>query len=335
MPVIDSSYVSATLQPFFQKKLLEKAIQATFLVDYAQQAELPRRAGANTMRFFRPAVADLSATGAPAQLTEGVAPTARRAISYSTVDITPIQIGQTSETTDVADNIGLFDYMKNAIDLMGEEFALDVETRLRDPLCHPSTGLTKRYGQGKANYAALAAASAAAGCIVPSDLLDGMTALKINRAPKINGAYVAYLCPQVSRDVMNNAEFREVVRQNYADKIFKGEVGDYYGCRIVEGTVPFQEDETEGTFASTFSGAGTNTTGFIYTNFILGKGAYGAANMKSMGSSLKKPTIVVNDKADKSDPLNQKIIVGWKAYWGQANLAKPWGIALRTKSQFV
>ncbi len=335
MPVIDSSYVSTTLQPHFEKKLLDKAVQETRLIEYAQMADLPARMGSNQVKFFRPEAANLSATGAPATLTEGTPPTARRGITYTEVLATLLQIGQTSETTDVADNIGLFDYMKNAIDLMGAEFALDVETRLRNPLCHTSTGLSKRYAQATGNFAGLAGATAANGRIKPQDLLDSMTQLKLARAPKIDGYYVAYLCPQVSRDVLNDSEFREVVRQNYAQKIFKGEIGEYYGCKIVEGTVPFQEDETEGSFASSFSGAGTNTTGYIYTNFVLGKGAYGAVNMKAAGSSLKKPTIIVNDKPDKSDPLNQKIIVGWKAYWTNVVLNSAWGIALRTKSQYV
>jgi N4-gp56 family major capsid protein len=335
MPVIDSAYVANTLQPYFEKKLLAKAIQETRLLEYAQQVELPPKHGAKTITFFRPEAANLSAVGAPAVLGEGVPPVARRGISYTPVSATLEQIGQTSETTDIADNIGLFDYVNNAIDLMGEEFALDIETRLRNPLADSITGLTKRYGQGAANFATLAGLTNALGAIVPSDILDAMTRLKLNRAPKINGWYVAYLCPQVTRDVINNQEFREVVRNEHADKIFKGEIGEYYGCKITEGTVPFTEDEIEGTFDDTFDPAGFNTTGLIYTNFVLGKGAYGAVNMKKAGSSLRKPTIIVNDKPDKSDPLNQKIIVGWKAYWKNIILNRAWGIALRTKSQFA
>jgi N4-gp56 family major capsid protein len=335
MPVIDSTYVANTLQPHFEKKLLDKAVQETRLVEYAQLSELAPKSGANQVTFFRPETANLAATGAPATLTEGVAPTARRGISYTPITCTLIQIGQTSETTDIADNIGLFDYMKNAIDLMGEEFALDVETRLRNPLCHSSTGLSKRYTNGMANFAALAAGSLAASILKPVDVLDSMTQLKLARAPKIDGWYVTYVCPQTSRDILNSTEWREVVKHNNASKVFKGEIGEWQGCKFVEGTVPFQEDETEGTYATTFNAAGTNTTGLIYTNFVLGKGAFGAVNMKKMGASMRKPTIIVNDKPDKSDPLNQKIIVGWKAYWANIVLNPAWGIALRTKSQYA
>ena len=333
--VIDSTLVANTIQPLYSKKLLDHAVQETTLIDYAQQDELPAGSGQTSIRFFRPSQADLTQTGAPAVLTEGVAPTQFRNISYTPIDIPLVQIGQVSKVTDIANNVGLVKYLDNAIILQGEEFALDVDTRIRNILADPTVGGTKKYAQGNANFGALAAASSANGCIVPRDFLDAMTSLKIARAPKINGHYVAIVPPQASRDILNSAEFREVVRQNYADKIFKGEIGDYFGLRIVEGTNPFTEDETEGTQATTFSSAGTNTTGFIYQTVVTGKGSYGAVNMKKMGSSLMKPSVVIVDKPDSNNPLAQYIIVGWKAFWASKMLNSNWAISLRHKTQFV
>lgn len=333
--LINTTVVSNTIQPHYSKKLLDHAIQLTTLVDYAQQQELPAGIGATSVRFFRPPVADLTATGAPATLTEGTAPSNFRSIAYTPVDATLVQLGQVSKVSDVANTVGLVKYLDTAIGLMGEEFALDVDTRIRNILCHASTGLTKQYAQGAANFAALAAATAANGRLVPLDFLDGMTRLKLARAPKLNGHYVAVVPPQGSRDIMNNSEFREVVRQNYADKIFKGEIGDYYGLRIVEGTNPFQEDETEGTHATTFSSGGTNTTGFIYSTIITGKGAYGTVNMKKMGATVNKPEVVIIDTPDSGNPLKQFVIAGWKAYWTGILLNSAWGITLRHKTQYA
>jgi N4-gp56 family major capsid protein len=337
MAVINSTYVANTLQPHFSKKLLAHAVQETRLIEFAQLEALTPQSGSKEIKFFRPEVANLAAEGAPAVLVEGTAPAQHRGITYEEVGATLVQVGQTSKTTDVADNIGLFRYLDNAKTLMGEEFALDVETRMRNPLCHPTTGLTKRYTSGSTTFAQLQALSLANGSLKPVDVLDSMTQLKLARAPKIQGWYVAYVCPQTSRDIMNNAEWREVVKHNNAAKIFKGEIGEWSGCKFVEGTVPFQEDETEGTHTDTFNGAGTNTTGLIYTNFILGHGAFGSVDMKKLGSApaAKRPQIIVNDKADKSDPLNQSIVIGWKAFYAAIVLQRKWGIALRCKSQYV
>jgi N4-gp56 family major capsid protein len=333
--LINTTVVANTIQPQYNKKLLDHAVPLTTLVDYAQLEELPANIGATSVRFFRPPAPDLTATGAPTQLTEGQAPANDRDLSFTPVDVSLIQIGQKGRVTDVATTVGLVKFLDSVITLFGEEFALDVDTRLRNILVHQTTGFTKRYAQGKADFATLAAATLAAGCTVPQDYLDAMTRLKLNRAPKIQGHYVAIVPPQGSRDIMNNADWKEVVKYNYADKIFKGEIGDLFGLRIVEGTNPFQEDETEGTYASTFNAAGTNTTGLIYSTIITGKGGYGAVNMKKMGASPHKPQMIIVTGPDKADPLGQYTSVGWKAYWAGVLLNAAWGITLRHKTQFV
>lgn len=334
---INTTFVANTLQPKYSKKLLDKAVQLTKLLEFVQQEELEPGIGATSVTFFRPPSADLTATGAPADLTEGVAPTASRDITFVPVSVPLKQIGQTSTVTDVANTVGLVKYLNAAIDVMSEEYALTVDTRLRNLAVNPATGLTKRYAQGLADFAALAGATPAAGCVVPRDLLDGLTRLKINRAPTFGGDYIYLVAPQNSRDILNNQEWREMVRQGYAQKYFDGEIGKIYNCRVVEMTNPFSEDETEGTYAdpSAFSTAGTNTSGPIFSGLILGKQALGAVNMKKLGATLSKPQVIVNDKPDKSDPLNQKIIVGWKAYNAGCVLNPNWGITLRGKSQFT
>lgn len=113
--MINTTAVSNTIQPFFSKKLLDHAVQVTTLADYAVQEELAPNSGGNQITFFRPPQADLTATGAPAALTEGTVPTARRDIAYTPVTATLAQRGQTAELTDVATTIGLFDFLKTAV----------------------------------------------------------------------------------------------------------------------------------------------------------------------------------------------------------------------------
>jgi len=333
--MISSTLVANTIQPLYSKKLLDHAVADVRLLEFAQQQELGANAGNTSVRFFRPPQADLAAAGAPAALTEGVAPTVYRDIAFTPIDIALGQIGQVSKVTDIANNVGLVRYLDTAITLMGEEFALDVDTRMRNQLVHQTTGLTKRYGQGLADFATLAAATTANGCIIPRDILDAKTRLAINRTPKIGGYYVAIAPPQVTRDMLNNAAWLSLVSAQNAAKVFKGEIGEYSGVKIIEATNPFTEDETEGTFDDVLAGGAVNTTGLIYSTIVTGKGAYGGVNMKKMGSSLDKPTIIINDKADKSDPLNQFVLIGWKAYWASVVLNANWGVTLRTKSQFL
>jgi len=345
--MINTTLVANTIQPKYSKKLLEKAVPLLKLVEFATLEDLPAGAGNTSVRFFRPPAPDLTATGAPAALTEGTAPTNYRTITMATVDVALSQRGQVTRVSDVTNTVGLIKFLDVAVELMAEECALDVDTYTRNLLVRGITlttggttdlskGLSRRYAQSTANFAGLAAATAANGCVTPLDLLDANVQLKLQRAPSWNGGeYVAVVPPQVSRDILNSSEFREVVRQNYADKIFKGEIGKFFNVRIVEHTNPFTEDETEGTFASTFSAGDTNTTGFIYTTQVLGKGAFGMVKMNALGGNPLKPQVIINDKPDKSDPLNQFISAGWKSFAAAAVLNAAWGINLRTKSRYA
>lgn len=185
-----------------------------------------------------------------------------------------------------------------------------------------------RYAQGLANFAALAAANAAGGKLVPTDILKAMTQLKINRATPINGCYVLIISPQVAHDLLNSADWQSFVKTQYAEKIFKGEIGNIFGVRIVEATNPFIEGATEGT-------ADPAAAKPIYSNIVLGQEAFGAVDMGQPGSSSPfKPSIIVNNAADKADPLNQYIVAGWKSFWASVVLNPKFAINVRSQAEF-
>ncbi|WP_043586943.1 N4-gp56 family major capsid protein [Geminisphaera colitermitum] len=332
---IDTTTVANTIRPYFNKKLLEGAKQLVTMLDYAQLEDLPDKEGATSVRFFKAPEPDLKAQGAPAALTEGIPPTVYRDVTYTTLDVNLVQRGQVAKATDIATTTALFNHLKQVIELMQGEFALDVDTILRNQCIHPTAGLMKRYAQGATSFAALAAATRANGRIVPRDVLDAATRLKINRAPKFgNKAYACQLPPQLTRDILEDPDWKSLIKSQYADKFFKGEVGEISGVRLVEQTNPFVELDTEGTESANPVDDGTGN-GLIYSAIVCGKQAYGAVNMNSMGASPHKPQIVIVDKPDSGNPLAQFILVGWKAFWASTVLQKRWGITLRTKSQFI
>jgi hypothetical protein len=113
--VINTSAVSNTIQAYYNKKLLDHAVQETKLIEFAQLEELAPNQGNSSVRFYRPPQADLTATGAPAALTEGTAPTDFRDISYTAVDVSLAQLGQVAKVTDIANTVGLVKYLDTAI----------------------------------------------------------------------------------------------------------------------------------------------------------------------------------------------------------------------------
>jgi len=331
MAVTTSTTLSNTYRAYFSKKLLERAVQELRLNEFASEAELPKNLGSKVITFFRPAVAAASNVVA---LTEGVAISTFRDVTYTPVEATLAQYGEASKVTDVVTMTGLFDALKQNIETMGDDCALHADELTRAACIHPTTGLTKMYAQGQASFASTIAASVTLTKLLGSDLLRAATALKIARAPKIDGNYVAIIPPQCSFDIMRDGDFLDTAKYSNSKALYKGEIGTLWGVRCVEATNPHQEDETEGTYAAAFDAGGTNTLGLVYSTIVTGKGSYGVPKLAGTASPWK-PSVVINDKADKSDPLNQYIIAAWKSYWTSLVLNRTFGITLRSRSAFV
>lgn len=321
MAVTSTTTLANTYRTHFSKKLLQHAVQELRKAEFAKQAELPANMGSKVIRFFQPGVADATSVGA---LDEGVAPTTFRDVTYSYVDVTLVQYGEVAKITDIVDMTGLFDALQQSIKTMGEDCALHADEIIRNVIAHQTTGLTKRYAQGLADFAALVAASTANGRFVTADLLDACTRLKINRAPRIGGRYVAIAPPQVTRDLQRDDDWLDAAKYSNVQALYKGEVGMIYGVRVVEDTNPFIESDTLGTYAS---------AGGIFSTFVVGEGAYGCPKLAGTQSPWT-PKVTILDKADKSDPLNQTKLVGWKSFWAAKVLNANFGVTIRSKSGF-
>lgn len=319
-------------QKYFTKKLIANAVPLLKLNDYGMKAKLPKNVGARTVTFFRRNVADATAVQS---LTEGVAPTARREVVLTPIDVTLAQYGEVTQITDILSMTQLFDTLENSIELMGQDCALHADGITRNVVvgqmltANPTGG--NRYSQGLANYAALQAASVTAGRAVANDFLDAMTRLGINRAPQIEGGYVAVVPFHVARDLMDDDKWVKIAEYQDAEKIYKGEVGKIYGCKIVVANNSFVENGANNA-QGTYDNTGTSTNS-IYTSIITGADAWGTVDMA--GQSPFGPKIIIVDKPDKTDPLNQTMTAGWKAYWASQLLNPAFCVTLRSKSAFA
>lgn len=321
------SGITEQYQKHFKKELLAHAQQELRLAEFGKKATLPKNVGSKQVSFMRRVAADSANVQS---LTEGTPISTFTSVTYTEVTVTLAQVGEAAKFTDILGWTQLYNTLKDGIALMGEDCALKMDDVTRNAVVHQTTGLTKRYGQGLADFTALSGATRAAGKAVATDFLDAVTRLKINRAPKIGGKYVGVIAPQVSRDLMNDNDWLEAHKYTSAvEKIFKGEIGELHGIRFVEATNPFIEDETEGTLDSTDN----DSDGLIYSTIITGRDAYGVVALD--GQSPMGPQIIICDKADKSDPLNQTMTAGWKAYYAALVLNAAFGITLRSKTQFT
>jgi len=316
-------------QTYFSNLLLDYAVQGLRKAEFGQSQPLPRNAGAKTIRFFR---FNEPSTAGVQTLTEGTAISSSnyRELTLAYVEATLVQIGQVIAVTDLLNATSLLNIMSQATKTNGEDAALKMDTIIRDELVNAgdtdeSDSRTKKYSGGVTTFAALDNLTDANGKIDATDLLDSVTQLKINRAPQISGQYVMIASPQVTRDLMNNSDWLEAHKNSAVGALFKGEVGSFHGVKVIEDTNPYIEGSAadKGTY---------NATGDVFSSFVMGGDAFGVPALA--GESPKSPSVVITDKPDKSDPLNQTTTIGWKAYYTAKVLNQNWFIVLRSKSAY-
>lgn len=309
-------------QIHFSKKLLEHAVQLLVMQQFAEQSELPKNVGSKTIRFF---IRDEADTATVVALTEGETPVERRKVNLTPVDIPLVQIGQIAEISDVVGMTALFNMLKLHIEAMGEDCALHADNVVRDSVVPQVTAAgQRRFSGGAADFNALVALSAPNGKFTSADALAAVTQLKVNRAPTIGGHYVAVIPPQVGQDLQQDNRWVEASKYGAVKQLFRGELGMLDGVRYVEHTNPWREHETLNTYAA---------SGGIFSTLVIGRQAFGCPKLAGTQSP-HKPSVMIVNQPTKSDPLNQRVTVGWKAYYASKILQQRNVVTIRSKSTF-
>jgi N4-gp56 family major capsid protein len=296
-----SNDISVAMQRYFSRELLATIEKTVVLDQFAMKAPLPEKSGGKTMRFFRYEEGDAANVDT---LTEGTTPTTK-ALQMETVDVDLVQYGQVLSISDIADATALFNNIEQATLRIGRDSALKLDSVIRTELFSNTTGISNIYSGATTSYgAAITAADA-------SDWLDAATALKINAASPLDGGFVAIVGPQQARDLLADSEWQEAHHYAEPQARLRGEIGRMHGVRFVETTEPF--------IASSGGSQYTyNSSGDIYGSVVVGAQAYGVPSLSSQ--SPYSPSVYIVSGADKNDPLNQRILVGFKSFFAAKNI---------------
>lgn len=354
--------VADRLLTYFSKKLLEVQVDTLVMDQGAMKADLPKKASAKTIRFFKPAKASSSLYSAPTAtdvvyaLTEGTPIANFRENDWTKVDVTLKQYGEATKISDIMGWIDAYEPLKQNIDLMGRDSALHMDTVIRNalvgsthpdgtttPLTHASNGADGcemfvsaantiiNSGTSSTNFTTLSGLTKANGKCFRGAIVAMATRMKVNKTPKFRGnRYLCMLPPQVQHDLVQDADYKTAFQSRGGEGIWKGYLGSLDGFDFVEHTNPFIEDEVYGTYDA----VDDDGDGLIYATLGIGAGAYGCPKLEGTKSPLR-PQIFINDKPDKSDPLNQFVMAGWKAFYMAMGLDRAKMVALRTKSTFA
>ena len=358
--ITTSSTLSAQYRNHFRKETLRWTEQELVFSQFAKNlpVTIPKGKGAKGITAFRwgnPAITDVQA------LTEGTVPanSTSRQLSHTAISKSLTQYGVFTVISDILNMTNQFDAHEQAVKTLSKDMALHFDTITRNVLrftdlaaSNSSLGTvvevgpdnsdtqTKYYGAhtGTQTWTGLnSATTAATAAMTATMVLDNMTQLVINRAPKINGSFVCVSSPQGLRDMMRDDDWLKAHEYSDTKNLYRGEVGSFYGVRFVETTSPFiaTGSATAGD-EYVYATAGANglaTSSRIYTSFFMGDEAFSVPSLT--GEDPVEPDLQIADGPDKADPFGQLTAISLKSYWTALRTNPAWCIIQHHKTAFA
>lgn len=288
--------LSAENQTFYDRTLLERELPDLYFYEDGDKKVIP--AGKGTKAEFR----KFNSLEVPeASLTEGVTPNGSD-LNITTIIAEAKQEGDFVKISDVLDMQGKDPVITESSELLGEQAAATIDTRIRDVI---SAGTTVQYANAKANRDAVTAA----------DVLTGIEVRKAKRRlkkanikPYQDGYYRMVIDADQEYDFKSDTSsngFVEVAKYANAQTLLKGEIGMYDGVRI--------------RVSSQIETVANSNSVEVHKALMYGRHAYGVVEVtKGKG----KATIIVKPlgSSGTEDPLNQRSTVGWKAFFTAVRL---------------
>jgi len=246
-------------------------------------------------------------------LTEGTTPTSQ-ALSYEDVTVTLSQFGNVVEITDVVADLAEDPVLKDAAMLCGEQAGETIETLMWGVI---QGGTNVFYNNG--------AARSAVNTAITLVKQRGITRqIKAERGKKITSmisssvkygteavapAYIAFAHTDLESDIRELAGFTPTEKYGSMQAL-PYEIGKVEDVRYLLTPVLSSIPNAGGAKGTMVSTGGTSAD--VYPVVYVAKDAYGHVALK--GAEAISPSIINPGQLDKSDPLGQKGMVGWKTY---------------------
>lgn len=296
-----TSTLSDEMKTFYSDYLIDNAVPKLVHDQFGQKHPIPKNGG-KTIEFRKYSPLPKLTTA----LTEGVTPDGQ-SLTVSTVEATVGQYGGYVTISDMLQLSAIDNNMVQATKLLGNQAGASLDTITREVL---NGGTNVLYSGGVSARADLVGGSATAAdnCYLSvDDIKKAVRFLKNQNAEKIGDSYVAIIHPDVSYDLMNDPEWKDV--RTYCDPKdwYEGEIGKIAGVRFVETTeakiwAKAGKDKSTGT--------ATASARAVYSTLVLADNAYGITEIEGGGL---EHIVKQLGSAGTADALNQRASVGWKA----------------------
>lgn len=321
MPIVKyaDSGVSPRTQVYAVRQMLKHAQPVMVLEKLGLSSPIPENASL-TIKWRRPR----AFTASTVPLLEGVTPKSRT-FRYDDVTATLKQYGEVIETTDVVEDTHEDPVLNDIAVQSGENIGRTKEALLYAVL---KAGTNVFYNNGSARtdvntaithakHQAVIRALKAQKAMPITSVLDG--SVNFSTQP-IERGYVAVAHTNLEYDIRALPGFVPTSMYGNKKTLSEHEIGAVQDCRFILSPDLDPIADAGGAKGSMLSTTGTSAD--VYPILYFGKEAFGNAPLR--GKSAVQPSIIPVGKVDKSDPLGQRGIVGWKMYFAAAILNDAW-----------
>jgi len=286
------------VQVYYHKKFLENLKKDLIFKTFTREYDIPKMMGPS-IYFTRYTRINGSATAN--QLSEGVTP-AGTDLSDSRVSATVTQHGDFTTVTDLLLNVqiqGANQFIENAVDEMSYSARDTIDLLTRNAF---------NAGTNVSFVGAAAALSDVAGStsiMTAADIRKMVRTLRKRDVLTWDGQHYAWIiAPGQQYDLLSETTtgaWLDANKYTTMENIVKGEIGRLYGVRFWVNTN-----------LSSISQSGT-----VSETYAFGKDAVGSVNLTDLSKASRKQNnislyIKHPDDSTTSDPLNQRVTVGWK-----------------------
>lgn len=272
--------MSPTMKTFYDTTLLENAREAMVFTQLGEKQ--PLKGNKIEWRKFN------TFAKAMTPLQEGVIPTGQT-FGMTKIEAETTQHGDYVAITDRLELESYDDVIFGATEEMGAAEGETYDTLTRNILVAGNSVMYCPDGDTEVT----SRANITNTCILTPDVVSrANTWLKKNKAPKINGKYVAIIHPSVAYDLRKSEDWMDAHKYADVTPIFNGEIGELHNVRFIESTSAkiWKDGDTA-----------------VYATLFLGAKAFGILDPQGEGMEM-----IIKTKEQIGGPLNQFGTIGYK-----------------------
>ena len=243
---------------------------------------------------------------------------ATQALSGSTKQITVQEYGNAVSVSELLVQSSFDDIMASATTLLGRDYAMVVDTELRDAALSNDSYIV--YAGGKKTRATITAEDT----LKVATIKDAIEILATNNAPKYaNTNWICFVHPHQSRGLRDDTAWINASNYGAPDQLFTGEIGRIDDTRFIETTLMCNGAcaETDPAFEPTLkAGAeGAPATVNVYQAVIFGDAYFGIAF-----------ALPVELRDNGVEDFGRKRSLAWYSIFGVGLLHKDYGVVIET-----